>query len=309
VLYDAQSTTLTATQGAISGTTANSFKVIAGPLAPSFGAQPADTQVSQVIYSDQATKAPVTVMVADAYGNPAPNGTPVMLTAPATLAGTLSEPTTAGVASYSDLSLPATGTYQLTAQAVGQQKMSDPFQVVTHLQICIGVSCSTGDVGNGSQTSNTTITAGGTAFQSLVLTTNFAGVAPPVGVCNGFTPIPGTSGAQIEVEGTDVAASQPSFKITLTVTKATLKAAGLGNLGAAQFDICLGAKGGNAPWIGKSGKAVFDQATGLYWGVVPDQSSSLPATNPYIISKNKTGSGNLVIVFYKPFPWDGWGYV
>ncbi len=54
---------------------------------------------------------------------------------------------------------------------------------------------------------------------------------------------------------------------------------------------------------------MFDPATGLYWGVVPDQSSGLPAGNPYIASRGKAGAGNLVIVLVQPYPWDAYGYI
>jgi hypothetical protein len=311
-LFDAETISLTFSQGAIMGAT-GSFTVVPATLMPSFSRQPADTQVGQVIYSDQASipPTPVEVKVADVYGNLPLNPTAVQMTAPATLGGTLTEPTSSlGVASFSSLTLPATGTYQLTATVGAQQKQSDPFQVVAHLQICNGASCNTGDVGNGSQTSNTTITAGGMPFQSLVLATGFVGGPPPNNVCQGFTPIPGTSGVEVEVEGNDVTASKPSSLITLTVTKATLKSAGLGNLGAAQFNVCLGAKGGASPWIDKfGGKAILDSTTGLYWGLVPDQSSSLPPNNPYIVSRNKTGSGNLVVVVDLSYPWDSLGYI
>jgi len=294
--------------------TSDSFDVQPNPtLYPSFSSQPGDAQVSTIIYSDVVAKTLVTVAVADAWGNQAPDGTTVSMT-PVELKGTTSQKTSSGTATFNDLSLASTGTYQLTAHVGSQSTPSSQFEVVLNLAICDGKNnCNTPTGSNGKQSAGTTITAAsGTTFQGgVVLETSF--ISNPA-ECTGFNTIQGTLGSESKVRlSGNLAASQPTFTITYTVPKATLKAAHLDNLGASQFDLCLGAKrldGGTTPWTDASGNpAVFDPANGFYWGIVPAASNSLPPGNPYISSEHKDGAGNLIIVLVKPWPWDGWGYV
>ena len=302
---------VTVSDGAPTGTS-NIFDVQPGTLLPSFSAEPGDAQVSSTIYSNVLTQAPVTVSVTDAYGNAAPGGTTVSMVGPSGLHGTLSKGTTGSVATFGDLSIGAIGTYQLTAQVGSITATSTSFQVVTQLKICTGVTQCQASASNSAQSSDITITsASGTSFQSVVLSTTF--LTDP-NKCGGFTPISGTVGTSAEVSGSsgNVMTSQPSFSITYTVLKSTLKAAHLENLGASQFTVCLGAKRfvAGAPWIDRFGnRATLDPATGFYWGLVPTGSGSLPPANPYIASQHKDGAGNLIIVLVKPYPWDGWAYI
>ena len=120
-----------------------------------------------------------------------------------------------------------------------------------------------------------------------------------------------------------------SFRVVATLNKNEVREKP-GNPGATKFDICLGAKntkpgtllsGCNSPtdsvsWKEKDGTcAEFDAATGLYWGLVanyPSKVKSCPTTPgsnlfPGVLSKMKTGAGDVVITFCKPYPWDGGG--
>jgi hypothetical protein len=316
--------TLMVTDGAATGTSTPLFAVVPATFYPTFKNQPSDTQVSTTIYSDVVLQTPVTVSVADVWGNLPPDGTNVSMTGPPSLKGTTPEGTAGGVATFGDLSLGAIGTYQLTAQVGNQPTSSTPFQILTALTVCKNNlnNCSTPTVNspNGKQSTDTTITStSGTFFQgNVILKSSF--ISNP-NECAGFNPVAGTVGSEVEVSTTsgNISVSQPTFTITYTVPKATLKAAGLANLGAAQFQLCLGAKRldlGNTPptqnmaWTDASGHlATLDPNTGYFWGIVPSASNSLPANNPYIASQHKDGAGNLVIVLVKPYPWDGWGYV
>ena len=306
--------TITVTADSRTGTSASFTVQPATPLFPAFANQPSDAQVSSTIYSNVLTQAPVTVAVADVYGNPAPDGTSVSMTGPAGLMGTLTRTTSSGVASFGDLSLATLGSYQLTAQVGIQSTTSATFQVVVALRICDGKNTCDAPASspNGKQSADTTISAAtGTTFQGgVVLESTFS--SAPDG-CAGFDPIPNTQGSYVQVATStgNLATSRPSFTITYTFPKATLKAAGLDNFGAAHFNLCLGAKrldGGAGAWTTKSGALAVLEADGFYWGIVPDPSSSLPANNPYIAAKKKTGAGDLVIVLVKPYPWDGWGF-
>ena len=163
-----------------------------------------------------------------------------------------------------------------------------------------------------------------------------ATVAPSVpiptgpGICTG----PGTQlglGDGFWITTFQSSSDQASFKVVTTLHKNEVKEKP-GNPGATKFGICLGAKntspGTHPPgcasatnsesWRTKDGScAVFDAATGLYWGLVADYTSkqkvkscpTTPGSNlfPGVISKNKTGSGDVVITFCKPYPWDGGG--
>ncbi len=320
-LFKAESTTLVVTGGGKTGSI--SLTVDPATLLPSFEAQPTDTQVSTPthnypIYSNVVTQTPVTVVVADMYGNIAPDSTQVQMVAPSGLGGTTSEPTSGGVALFGDLTLAAIGTYKLTAEVGSQTTDSNAFDIVDQLAVCSNVGqCQVG-ASNSAQSSNTTASSGtGTSFQGLVLETTFIGSQPPTGACGGFTPVNGTTGTSVEVTAGNVSDSQPSLTITFTVTKATLKAAGLNYLQALLLNVCLGAQRyhgltdpGHA-WIGRLGvPATYDPGTGLYWGLVPDwRFWGWPNPNPYISARYIDSSGNLVIVLVKPYPWDGRAYV
>ncbi len=103
-------TTLTVTGGGKTGST--SFSVNPGTLLPSFVAQPTNAQISTPIYSNVVTQAPVTVGVADTYGNQAPDGTAVTMTAAVPVsAARCSSRRASGVASFGDLTLAAIGQY------------------------------------------------------------------------------------------------------------------------------------------------------------------------------------------------------
>jgi hypothetical protein len=316
ILTDAQTTTLTAAQLPITGTS-GSFTVRPGTLLPAFVAQPGDAQVSTTIFSDPVVKTPVTVGVADSFGNLAPDGTSVALTLPAGLAGTTTQPTSGGVAAFNNLSLGTIGTYQLTAQVGAQTAQSNPFDIVVQLAVCAGTGSCQVSASNAAQSTSSTVNPGtGTGFQGLVLTTTFVGTPPSSGVCAGFTPLTGTTGTSVEASGGNIGASQPNFTITFTIPKATIQAAGLNYLQALTLNVCLGAKrfdGLTDPshaWTGKFGvPATFDPTTGLYWGLVGDWPFFLPSSSPRIVARYIDLSGNVVIVLIKPYPWDGRAYI
>jgi hypothetical protein len=311
--------------------TSDAFSVQPNPdLLPAFANQPGDAQVSNTIYNDIAASPPtnITVSVADAWGNAAPDGTNVSMTASNVLTNaqqafkngsTNPEATSSGVATFDNLSLAVTGTYTMTATVVSSSEStpSNQFEVVQNLAICDGKNNCNSPAGNGNQSANTNINSvAGTTFQGGVVLESSLIANPSPAACSTpghpFTPIPGTSGMEAKVrQSGNLSTSQPTFTITFTVQKSVLKAAQLQNLGASQFDICLGAKrldGVNSAWTTTTGLATFDPATGYYWGIVPNGPGGLPPNNPYISSEHKDGAGNLVIVLVKPYPWDGAWY-
>jgi hypothetical protein len=113
-LKTAGTDSVTASSGGLSGSTSVSVSAAAASTL-AFGQQPASTTTG-------ATLAPVTVRVLDAFGNlvTGDNSDVVTLTpSSGTFAGTLSKTVSGGVASFTDLSIAATGTYTLTAAASG----------------------------------------------------------------------------------------------------------------------------------------------------------------------------------------------
>ncbi len=65
-------------------------------------------------------------------------------------------------------------------------------------------------------------------------------------------------------------------------------------------------------WPAKGGCAKYD-GTKYFWGNVPNapggtkKCTDANVKTPMVLSKNKTGSGDLVVVFCAPYPWDGVG--
>ena len=114
ILKTAGSQTITVTDTTYSSISGTSAAIAVSPAAADhlvFSQQPTSTKVGAVI------SPPVTVSVFDHYNNPV-DPTSVTISAsggPGTLSGTLTETTTNGVATFSDLSLSDVGTYTLTA--------------------------------------------------------------------------------------------------------------------------------------------------------------------------------------------------
>ena len=173
--------TVTVTADSRTGTSP-SFSVQAATLFPAFANQPADAQASSTIFSDVLTQAPVTVLVADVYGNTAPDGTSVSITGPAGLKGTLTRATSSGVASFGDLSVGTIGSYQLTAQVGSQQTSSATFQVVVALRICNGNTCDApASSPNGKQSADTTISPPARAASRARSSSSRRSARPPTG--------------------------------------------------------------------------------------------------------------------------------
>ncbi len=127
--------TKTASDAAASLTTDPAdFSVTAGSPAISFTKQPTDTLVNQAIAGQGGGGVEVTLE--DTFGNPVPDGTSVAMslgvdpTGVAILGGTLTETTSSGVATFSDLTIDTTSSgYQLQATSGSLQVDSDVFAI------------------------------------------------------------------------------------------------------------------------------------------------------------------------------------
>jgi len=305
------------------------FAVEHGTLALAFARQPGAAELGQPIPSATPPD-PVTVLVADVYGNVAPDGTTVTMTAPSVLSGTLSDATSAGLATFTNLSIGVVGTYRLIARLDGSSPevtaTSDLFGIVNDLQNCTDVTLCLSTAGNGNQTTSSKITTSSTTFQNIVLTTTFLDTS--AGRCASFASIPGTQLSDVSIQSGNLTDARPEFTITLIIPKRTLQAAGYTQRSADSFDACAGAKWidpftAAVPWVTKSGSAAVLADDGFYWGLAPD-CSGLPSgtINPCVRLKTKNESellsvvgslpvgvsfksGDLALVVRERFGWDG----
>jgi hypothetical protein len=329
-LFNAASTTLHVTDGTITGDSA-AFTVNHGtPASLSFtGGQPPTWVAKNTNFSASAT-------VKDAWGNLATseavsvtlNQFPQALTC--TPSCTVQTDSTTGVAAFTlSVSKDSVG-YQLVATSVqgSATGTSAAFKVADQISNCQG----NGNCANsGSDDAGTTTNSSIASFtgQAALAVDGSLNAGVPVNLCGTGAPLVG-SATFFEVVSTT--SGTPNWTISMSVAKSALIDP---NRGAAQYDVCLGtvnltqpAYNGTDPvtcapntpsglstsvsWLRKGGDcAQYDANTKMFWGNVPDAGSKVKncsqALSPAVLSKNKTGSGTLVITFCVPFPWDGWG--
>jgi hypothetical protein len=342
--YKAEATSLTVTDGSINASSSG-FTVVPNVAAvppTRFNVPPTLTERGQTI-NDASPGVQVTVE--DAYGNPRSGDsvTVALGTNPSsgTLAGTLTRTTnTSGVATFDNLSINNSGIgYTLVATTGSASKTSNAFDIANDVTLCeaTGTCSATGSTSLGSAT----VDAFGVGTGALSSRLGSASAASPTSSRLGMTvassvPVPpslcgGTAryGDGFWITTVQSSTAKPSFKVVAKLAKSEVNRKP-GNPGATKFDICLGAKntspgtlldGCSSPTNSKSWKtkdgscAVFDPATGLYWGLVADYQSKVKSCPtginsnlfPGVLSKMKTGAGDVVITFCKPYPWDGGG--
>jgi len=271
------------------GTTAastSSLTVAPDTFVLAFTTQPGPAlQAPATIPGTTAGSSP-TVHVADQYGNLAPDGTAVAMSAAtfpggvATALGGSSGAVSggAGDATFSALSIAALGTYKLTASMPTSPGpptplASSPFQIVSTLSNCSGKSSCDQVLSNGNGTGYGKINTNG-LFGNVVLTETL--LPSTASKCASFTPIPSSNVTDLSVFG-DVAASTPSFSVVIITPKSVLQADGFTQRSAASFDLCVGVKrldGVNPKlgWKTKNGTPgpSDPDADGFSWGIAPD---------------------------------------
>ena len=281
---------------------------------------------------------PVTMTINPSFNPPNPDG---ILTG-----GGATNTNSSGIATFAGLKIdkPAIG-YKLDATVPTtysppstRKATSAAFDIANQVTACTGNCTATGNTPN---STTATVDAfgltGGPLNSRLGPAVNAASsarlgvtVAPsvvvPSNVCGG----PGTQlglGDGFWITTFQSPLNQPSFKVVATLAKKEVQEKP-GNPGATKFDICLGtfntspgtlSPGCASPtnsqsWKTKDGSCAV-LVNGYYWGLVADYPSRVkscpqnPGSNlfPGVLSKNKTGAGNVVITFCKPYPWDGGG--
>jgi hypothetical protein len=342
--YKAEATSLTVTDGAINATSSG-FTVapnVAAAPPTRFSVQP--TLTERAITINDTTGVQVTVE--DAFGNPRSGDsvTVAIGTNPSsgTLAGTLTRTTVSGIATFNDLKINNSGLgYTLVATVGSASKTSNAFDIANDVNLCsaTGTCSATGDT----PLTSATVDAFGVGAGALSSRLGAASAASPTSARLGMTvagsvPVPsnvcgGTAsyGNGFWITTVQSGTAKPSFQVVTKLAKTEVNRKP-GNPGATKFDICLGTFNVNnhpatpsanptctdpttsESWKTKDGScAVFQN--GYYWGLVADYQSkvkSCPTSPnsslfPGVLSKVKTGAGDVVITFCKPYPWDGGG--
>jgi hypothetical protein len=280
-----------------------------------FLTQPADAQAGATITSadfDPAAEAvEVAVVPPDASG---PTYTPIatalgsatLTPSPNTGFANTTANFSSGVATFSTLKSTTTGTYTVTASSTGSTSSpaSDSFAITDFGTICPASlpSCTGSSSSSDKKTSSSVTSTGLHADTTLSITM----LGSSTEQCAGFTPLPGSEGVSVDVRPlTDLT------EVTLRFAKSIVNAQP--DNGAAHFNVCFGGKivsenPAVTPFPTKPGTpaASFDAGTGLYWGILPNCSGT--PTTPCVASRNKDNSGDVLIVFDVPNPWDLRGY-
>jgi hypothetical protein len=283
-----------------------------------------DTIVTSAPFNDRGQ--PVAVVLRNpATGNVDATATAdVSLTASTgSFTGTGPTPLDSGQAEFGSLRSPQTPAQFVSLRATGSPfQPSDPsnlFNILAQVQKCDRTTSTTCKIT--SPQASTTVDANASGFVSgdtLAATVYDSGVVPPPTNCGSpgpitWTPLSGASGVQVEY-----APVQNSDGWTITI-KITIDKSLIVNpsKGAAQYDVCLGAKkvsqvsctdALNAGFKTKSGAtATCVPSTGLYWGLLADclNGNKKPNPDPCVQSKTKDNAGDLILTAVKKNPWDG----
>lgn len=312
-----------------------------------------------------ASSAPVQVTARDQYlnlagpGAPGADGTTAAIfvvihkdnLAGGTLGPVAGTATSNGVASFGNaLTIPGSfiGTTSLFATPASgpstASTTSASFQIVNDLEACTGLACSNLAL-TGPQATFGRIVPGSSTLDGVTLTTQY--LPTNVAKCIGQGTQVGAT-TDVSVQGFGVTSARPKFTVALIIPKATLQALHITSRNADSFNVCLGTTwqgGGEAPppnstvpvWRQKQIRknvpllAQPDTAPSpdVYWGWLPNCSSSLPSTNPCITDKTKEAhelqdalglsnaefaalgfhNGDLAIVWTTQTPWDAKGSI
>jgi hypothetical protein len=253
---------------------------------------------------------PVEVDVVDGNGDPVTGATgtvSIALQSGTGLAGTLSQPLVGGVAAFDDLSIAASGFYNLVASATGFVSVtSAAFQIGDAGAICPNTDSecvTTKDFGDQKVLArSTTLNNGNTQGFTEMLLVDLGG-APPAGFCAGLDDLIGP-GVNLDVRPL---AGVTEVLVTIPKSVRQFKA----NNGLALMDVCLGT---NLPFTTKGGTLSpsttydFDGDGDLdtrYLGLLPNCPASTAGTgdSPCFASRRSV-QGGAEFLFRVPFPYD-----
>ena len=234
-----------------------------------------------------------------------------------------------GVAMFDNLQIANSGldyTIRATIDKFPLADVSTPsaaFNVANEVVSCAGTgTCKAEGIVPNNTTVTTTVVAGVnpnllglTVAQSVTVPTNVCGVTGP-------TPFGLGSGFQIDL---DIGGGQPSKQVVARIHKDVVKLKPQPN-GAASFNVCLGtinvntgfpgdglcATPANSSFPKKGGGCAVPSVpdSGRYWGLLPDVPKGVKSCTspnlkfPAVLSKTKTGAGDVILTFCIPWPYD-----
>jgi hypothetical protein len=258
------------------------------------GGQPAGTAVGRVIAAGFGSQGgPVKVEVLDGSGHLATGSTATITVAigsnpgSGSLSGTVTVHASAGVASFSDLSISKPGIgYTLTANSPGiTSATSAYFTIWGSLKHCSTAPCSA---------SSSSATTAGTVTATSAAQVAFLGV--------------GIGGASYTCRGTYHPVSEPfvfdvlssagitlpgaQFAASLEISKSTVKASG--HPGASSWQICYASKSSFTALPGTTGTAKIG-GDSFFTGLLPDCSRTQRA--PCVQARHKDNAGDVVVAF------------
>jgi hypothetical protein len=274
---------------------------VTGSCALRFVTQPANARVGEAITGTAYTPTGPGVSVETINGagdRVTTSGTPITMAIGAasglgTLSGTKTVNTASGVATFSDLSINAPGTYTLSASASGFSSVSsNAFRIESVAIACTEDTPCTGSLGDGTTKVNVTASPDATQTDSGVLTLSFGGGAALD--CAGYTEFSPDTAA------INFTSDTRTKTVTETIDKKQMNL--VPNNGATSLNVCFGspqpfttAGGGTAPVQGSydwDGNGTLDP---VYVGVLPNCGA-----RPCVSKRNKTGAGDGVITSLLP---------
>ena len=277
-----------ASAGNLSGTLTGSCS-----LAFTSDGQPTSTVVGSVITSAPSSGGgPVKVQILDGSGLLATTSTAAVTIAigpgsgPGSLSGTTTVNASAGVASFSDLSINAVGAYTLVATSQGTTSPpSNSFSISNMIQPCTGSSCS---ASASSATTMGTVTSSPTASgESLAV-----GIGGVTYSCGGtYHPVSDPFSFGL-FKSSGVADANAQFAGMLEIFKSTVEASG--RTGASSWEICYASIQPFTALPGTSGTAVIGGVLNNT-GLLPDCTSTQGA--PCVQARNKDMAGDVVVTF------------
>ena len=237
---------------------------------------------------------PVSVEVLDGAGHLLTTSTAAVTVAigsnpgSGTLSGSMTVDASAGVASFSDLSINQTGTgYTLVATSTGiTPATSTYFDIWGVLQSCSGPQCS-----GSSQTKTTSGTVTTSSATGQFLGVALGGVSFSCG--SSYQPVSDPLSFDV-LSPSGSADSQAQFSVSLEVSKQVVQSSG--HPGASTWQICFGS---NVPFPVLPGTTSGTTTIGgvtYYTGLLPDCNNT--QTNaPCVQARTKDNAGNVIVSF------------
>jgi hypothetical protein len=263
-----------------------------GTCSLAFSGEPAGTAAGHVITTGfNSSGGPVQVEILDGNGNLATNSAaPITVglssnPGSGSLSGTTTVNASAGVASFTDLSINAAGVgYTLLATSTGIASATSmpPFAIYGSIGGC-SASCS--GSASGKSTAGTVTTSSGTAGDLLGI-----GVGGVSYTCNSsYQPVSDPVNVDLlDASGKPLAAQ---FNATLEIFKNAVQASG--HPGASTWQVCYADTSSFPVRPGTAQSTAVIGGVTYYTGLLPDCSSTQPA--PCVQARNKDNAGDVLV--------------